>query len=321
MKNNPLHEHITEILELARLAPSVHNTQAQKVKLTEYGLEISVDQQFTLKDGDPTGRQNIISLGIFVEAIVIAAASKGFKLKNIVYSNEQVKLTIDKTIHRPADNGNIRALRQRATDRSVYRKTSISADTIKSILGAYKSPGIKIWLLDKEDQIAQIAQLTRNGIRLALTNPDFRKELSQYLREPWSKKKRGISLKSLYIPMLVAIFEPIAMRLGLGLNQEAKLEKRRWLSSSAIVLITAVGDMPDDWFEVGRAYMRVCLAIEKAGLSQATSAATVEASTFHEDVEQLLGTNQRLQAVIRIGAGSKKRQHSPRVDVATLLAT
>jgi hypothetical protein len=76
-----------------------------------------------------------------------------------------------------------------------------------------------------------------------------------------------------------------------------------------------------DWFEVGRSYLRASLEIEKAGLSQATSAAIVEASNFHEDVEQILGSNLRIQAIIRIGKGRKIRYRSPRVSARELLAT
>jgi hypothetical protein len=109
------------------------------------------------------------------------------------------------------------------------------------------------------------------------------------------------------------------MKTGLGVTSEVKLERKRWLSSSGIIFITTAGDVPEYWFEAGRAYLHVALEIENQGLSQATSAATVEASNYHEDIERLLGTNERLQCVIRVGKGAKNRNHSPRVNVEDLL--
>ncbi len=111
------------------------------------------------------------------------------------------------------------------------------------------------------------------------------------------------------------------LKLGLNTGKEAALEEKRWLSASAIVLITTEGDLHDDWFEAGRVYMRVSLEIERSGFSQATSAATVEAATFHEDIEKLLGTSQRLQAAIRIGKGVSKRKYSPRVSAEELITS
>ena len=84
-------------------------------------------------------------------------------------------------------------------------------------------------------------------------------------------------------------------------------------------MITTKGDLSDSWFAAGRRYLHVCLMLELMGISQATSAALVEASTFHEDIEAMLSTNERLQAVIRIGKGTSKRQPSPRISVSELL--
>ncbi len=111
------------------------------------------------------------------------------------------------------------------------------------------------------------------------------------------------------------------MKLGIGIRSEVNLERKRWESASGIILITTVGDMPKYWFEAGRAYLQAALKVEQLGLSQATSAATVEASNYHEDVEKLVDTNQRLQSVIRIGKGVQNRNHSPRVTVEELLTS
>jgi hypothetical protein len=170
------------------------------------------------------------------------------------------------------------------------------------------------------DVVKAAAKLTSQGIQLALSSPGFRKELSQYLVLPWSRKKRGIAVKSLHVSWLLEVMEPWLIRLGIGLKAEADLEKKRWLSASAIIVITSIGDMPKYWFEVGRTYLRVSLIVEKHSLSQATSAAVVEASDFHEDVEKLMHTKQRIQSMMRIGApGAPKRYHSPRLDAEELI--
>jgi hypothetical protein len=314
-----LADNVKNILELARLAPSVHNTQPWKVAVEDQTLRVTIDPEYMLADGDPTGRETIISMGIFCEAIVLSAQHLGFTPKTVKFHGKSVAVTFDAAKKTKTSDENVKLLRKRCTDRSIYTKYDITPAMVQSLKHVSTDKDVEIWVETSSENIQKTAQLTAQGISMALSAPEFRKELSEYLTEPWSHKQRGISVDSLYIPRYVAVLEPLLMRLGIGTGAEVKLEKKRWLSSSAVVYIATRGDMPEYWFKAGRDYLRVSLQIEKLGLSQATSAATVEASSFHEDIEEMLGTDFRLQSVLRVGQGSKHRVHSNRVDVATLL--
>lgn len=319
MGQNTIEDKIVDILEIAIYAPSVHNTQPWRVHAEGNTILIKIDPEHKLADGDPTGRQTAISLGIFCEAIIIASKQFGFKLVSINNENIGAALVFTPSRHIKPNASEIEALQSRVTDRSIYAHTDLSLVDVRSIINSSKGLRAKVWVLTDAKDIDRVATLTAKGISVAMSNPSFRRELSQYLIVPWSSKRRGISTSSLYIPKIMAAFEPVFMRLGVGLKTEARLEKRRWLSASGIVLITTTGDMPEHWITAGRAYMRVALKIEELGYSQATSAATVEASNYHEDVEEMAQTNQRLQSVLRIGKGAKIRTHSPRVKVSELL--
>lgn len=304
-------DELNQILDIARYAPSVHNSQPWKVQPTDYGMSVSIDANHRLGAGDPTGRQTTISLGIFCEAILVAAKSIGKKINKISFG-EQISIYFGSKSH--GETAEAKALKTRASDRSIYQKTAVDEKFIEIIESSSNTSSVKIWVINDEKFIEKVARLTARGVGLALANPEFRKELSRYLVRSRSKKNRGINVGSLYLPYALAQAQPEMVKFGLGRNKEAELEKERWLSASAIVLITSEGDLHKDWFEAGRAYLRASLNIEKLGLSQASSAATVEASTFHEDVEKMLNTNQRLQAVIRIGRGVSNRQYSPRIS-------
>jgi len=318
-----LKQNLVKIIELARLAPSVHNTQPWTVSLNDDTITIHKDTQYILRDGDPTGRQSIISLGIFSEAIVIVSNSLGFNIDDVSLHDEQV--TIHFNGYDPKDdNGGseqIRSLRTRCTDRSIYKPTVVSQEDISRIEHSNDRLNARVYIVNDQATLTEIAKLTGKAIGVALGSPGFRTELRHFLVLPWSQKRRGIAVKSLYIPKLIAYLEPLLLRLGVSTGAEAKLERERWLSASAVVLILANGDLAKYWLEVGRSYLRVSLAIEGLGLSQATSAAIVEASDYHEDIETRLGTSQRILAVIRIGQGSKKRYYSPRATAAELITS
>lgn len=317
MNNLSLQEAFPEIIEIARFAPSVHNTQPWKVAQSADTIKIKLDKAHALSDGDPTGRQTTISLGIFAEAIIMAAADCGFTEENVVLQDET--LTIAFKGAAVSAQKTALPLRTRSTDRSLYKPVTISEKTVRSIEGAGKNFTVKVQVVQDKHIIDKIAQFTGKGIGLALSNPSFRRELSQYLVGPWSHKKRGISVKSLYINPVLASLQPLFMRLGIGVSKEVSLEQKRWSSASAVIVITASGDLAQFWLATGRAYLRVSLAIEASGLSQATSAAIVEASDYHEDVESLLETNQRILSIIRIGKGKTHRYYSPRLEVQDLV--
>jgi hypothetical protein len=314
------------IIELARLAPSVHNTQPWSVTLDDDKIVVAIDAQHKLSDGDPTGRQTVISLGIFSEAVSLAACSLGFEVKQIRSHNDRASIELNAEPRQPERQSkakiSVSLLKTRATDRSIYKLGKINRKTQQLIVDSTKfKTGAKVWVITERDAIDKVASWTAKGIGVALSNPAFRLELSRYLVLPWSKKKRGISVNSLYIPKPLAVCEPLFMKHGLGLKSEVALEKKRWLSASAVVCVTTKGDVPAYWFDAGRVYLHAALAIEATGLSQATSAAAVEASTYHEDVEALLKTEQRLQAVLRIGYGSTHRAYSPRLSSEELITS
>ena len=313
------HEDVPKILEISRYAPSVHNSQPWLVRLDDMSLEISIDESHKLTHGDPTGRQTIISLGIFTEAVRLVAQDLGWNAHKQIFKDKIVTIKFKKVRLVNQSSLSSKLLKSRCSDRSIFKNTKLDKHDISAIQKVKRIPGVKAEVTDDKEIIASVAVLTSKAISVALSSPSFREELIKHLVFPWSKNKRGISIFSLSLPWFLEFSEPLLLRLGVGLKNEHSLELRRWLSASALILITAKGDMPRFWLEAGRTYLRVCLEVENLGLSQATSAAIVEASNYHEDIESLLHTKQRILGVIRIGMGEKAKHYSPRINVSELL--
>ncbi|MGH3071216.1 MAG: hypothetical protein ACRDNB_02960, partial [Gaiellaceae bacterium] len=72
----------TELVEDARFAPSPHNTQPWRVRprsATEADLEVPVARLLPVED--PEGRFLTAGVGIFLEALDVAAAARGLALR------------------------------------------------------------------------------------------------------------------------------------------------------------------------------------------------------------------------------------------------
>lgn len=317
MAAHKLDDYIANVLSIARLAPSVHNTQPWLVKAETNSLLIFPDKDYLLSDGDPTGRETAISFGIFSEACVIGLETAGFQVKNIMYEAEKITISIESG-SRMLGNENIEALKSRFTDRSIYQKIKIPKQVIYKIENSWRSKHVRIKVITDEQIINKAASLTRKGISLALSNPAFRSELSRFLVFS-NKTVFGIPVPAMKVGLLRGVFTKLFMKVGWVTRSEARLEEKRWKSASAIVAILSKGDSAEYWFESGRAYLRASLEIQKAGLRQATSAAIVEAADFHEDIEKELGTMMRLQCLIRIGKSNARPYYSGRKPVESLL--
>lgn len=310
---------ITDIIQIARLAPSVHNSQPWKIKLHDNHIQILVDEKHKLHEGDPTGRQTFISLGIFYEAFLMTADKYYVQVTDFQFNDNSIKANVELKKRKSVHSNLIDYLDMRCSDRSIYQSVLINENAIRSIKRNAINDHVEIKVITDQHHIEEIADLTSRGISLALQNPSFREELCNHLVLPWSNNSRGITVKSLYINPILEIMQPFLLKHGFSLNQEAELENRRWRSASAVICLLADGDMKEFWFDVGRTYLKTSLTIASLDYSQATSAALVEASNYHEDIQKMLDTNKRLLAVMRIGKGSAKKYFSPRAPVTTLL--
>lgn len=92
-------------------------------------------------------------------------------------------------------------------------------------------------------------------------------------------------------------------------------------SAAALAFITTPGDVSADWLAAGRAYLRTAVTAAGLGLASSTTAAAVEAADFHLDIEQALGTGQRLQAILRLGYSRRQPRPVRRFTLEQLLVT
>jgi hypothetical protein len=253
---------------------------------------------------------------------VLAINHLGYQVSRIEVSDDgPIKIhTGVKTITKDKTVSDMSAFEKRFTDRSVYKKVALDARRLKKIEDAWPSGKAAVQVSTDPLVLQRCAELTKDGLLLALTSEGFRKELVDYL-VPSSRTPQGIPLTTLPGSRMSNVMVRKLLSTGLSRKREARVEYERWLSASALVFVLAEGDSRQYWVESGRAYLRASLAIEKQGLAQATSAAIVEASDFHEDIEKLLGTGRRIECLIRVGKSNVKKRESGRLSPEQLLTT
>ena len=130
---NHLAAHLEDIINVARLAPSVHNVQPWLVRTKGYHIEVMLDPKQTLHEGDPTGRQSVVSLGIFTEAVCIGVESVGLRVKGVTFKDNTAFIACQVRTAKKEVTAGATLLMSRCSDRSIYSPTVISKRTIKTL--------------------------------------------------------------------------------------------------------------------------------------------------------------------------------------------
>jgi hypothetical protein len=316
---------ITDILTYARLAPSVHNTQPWSFTVTGMSIDIMANKSRILADGDPTQRELWISLGVCLETLILAAEALGHSTVITRQQTETIEqpfatVAITASTHSPQQQI-LDSLSQRHSYRGLMDRTSLPTNLLTNCRQAITDlAGTSVHLAATTPDIQAVADLTYKGMRLALSSPGFRRELADLINYNWSPARVGMHGFVLNRHALGSIWEKWSIKLGLDVRQKAMADRKKVATASGLVFIATEGDVPSYWLTAGRAYCRISHVIFKTGLAQSTIAAPVEAASFHEDVERLLQTPHRIQAMIRIGKPTHTpTKFSPRLSVEELL--
>lgn len=309
---------IGNALSIASLAPSVHNIQPWKVKYDN--KQISIFPEFKLIHGDPTHRETYISIGAFMETLTIALANYGLRTKIVTANKNHIVIELARAKVTPQTDL-FEAIPKRHTNRSKFQTSPIEKQHIQAILAQKITNPIskniicKSFATTEKGQIERYARLISQGIKIPMLSKDFCEELSELITQ---ESQFGIPYKSMGTKIPFSIFK-YGLRTNRLANYVAKQEYTNWSSSPLIVSICSNGDSYKHWIDSGRLYQRCLLQVTSFGYQSSTSATLVEALNFHEDIEEMLKTDFRLLATVRIGKSTRKDVKSGRYALSDIL--
>ncbi len=135
----PLKPDEKDILYMASLAPSGHNTQPWVIKYIEpYHWIIANDNTKWLPAVDPTQRETILSIGAFIQNLEYAAGNLGYscEIKLLALKNQDenvLEVKLIKKSNQPVIEAS--KIKLRRTVRSGYLKEPLKKDDVKFITG------------------------------------------------------------------------------------------------------------------------------------------------------------------------------------------
>lgn len=305
-------EIISTVIPSMVLAPSAHNTQPWKFKVDDGRIDVFIEWDRHLSVSDPTERELYVSIGCAILNAKVAAADAGFST-DVRYFQEgqgrdlpvvRIKLTegsIDETL-KPLHQ----AITRRRTNRLLY-DAELLAESERESLSAISTSEMVV--LGDKGKMQEIADVSARGTFSTLSRKEFKGELSQWVRNSWTKKPDGMPGYAMRIPALVSLVAPMMVRVAPIHKQESKSVKEQIESSSVVVVIVTERDQREDWMRAGELLEKVWLQATAIGLAACTHAAAIEASEeTRGEVRKIINTRNHPQAILRIG-------HAPTIDL------
>lgn len=324
-RSGSLGEQLRFLVRYAILAPSAHNTQPWRFAIVDNHLRVSLDESRALTVSDPTRREMIVSVGAAVTNLLVAAEHFGFRatVEEFPLGDDQVVADIAVApaadARTPGGDQLFQAIPRRHANRHLYESRKVPQDVLMKFRGFAASGNPHLDLVEDPAKIQSLADLTGHATAASMRAPEFRAELSQWVRSNFTKRPDGMPGFSVGVPDVPSLLAPVIVRLPPTAKAEGGKRRAQVLSSPVLGIVSTKGNEKRDWFRAGMLLENIWLLATAEGLRLAVLAAVVETGEMYRDVQTVLGSPLRLQVFFRTGYGPSDPHPTPRRPLGEVL--
>jgi hypothetical protein len=297
-----------ELVRLATLAPSSHNTQCWKFALGGDGCSIAVrpDRARRCPAVDPDDHHIFVSLGCATENLIQAALAHGLAGEaQFDPADDAVRVTLAPTRARNTPLSSAIPLRQ--CTRGDYDGKPLLGEELSLLQRAGSSDSVRLLLLTERAAMEQTLDYVIEGNTAQLADAAFVKELKTWIRFNGADAVRtrdGLYSVSSGNPNIPTWLGDLAFRWLLTAKGEADKYARQVRSSAGIAVFVGQAVDKAHWVQVGRCYERFALQATALGIRNAFLNQPVEVATLRPRFAAAMGlAGQRPDLVVRFGRG------------------
>ncbi|MDP4176369.1 MAG: nitroreductase [Bacteroidota bacterium] len=308
---NILGKEKSDIFHYASLAPSSHNIQPWKVRIIDNSnFEITIDTSRILRAVDPAMREIYISMGTFLENLLQASESYGYKCSYSIKTEGDffISLKMEKSNDSSKiNNENLERIALRRTLRKNYLSKPVPESIIRDLF-AEDYDNI-LYFPQQSMQSRLIADATFSANRIQVNNSASQKELSEWIRWSNSDAKEhmdGLTPATMEIDGLSGFFvrsfydKENVMSEGfkkqtLGLVKEQLDQFGNW------IIITTKDNSEASLINAGMIYERAMLRIRERNIAFHPMSQAIEEKEIYQSLKKSLNIDGCIQFIIRAG--------------------
>jgi len=301
-----------EILALASLAPSGHNTQPWFVKYLEpYHWIICNDNSRWLPGVDPIQRETILSIGAFLQNLEYAANSFGYNCQfNILATNNQNENVVDLKLTKATSiiKYDIEQIKQRRTVRSNYLSDILKKEDISYLLKEEKDYIYYIPTTSK--QHLWLNEQTIEANRIQSYRDAAQSELADWIRfssKDAAKHLDGLTLAGMEIEGIPGWYlrnfygKSDVMKKSFREQSIDKVVKEVSNASAGWLLITSKDNSVEALLETGRRLQRLWLKVRAKNIAIHPMTQIIEEAKTNQILNTSMGINDPVQFILRTG--------------------
>ncbi|WP_033085881.1 Acg family FMN-binding oxidoreductase [Nocardia seriolae] len=313
---------MTEAMELAARAPSVHNTQPWRWRFDGLRLRLHADPTRRLAAVDPHGRQLVISCGAMLDHVRTAFADRGWHAEVLRLPDPKRPDYLAAIGFRPWDEvpaelrERARAIERRRTDRLPLRAPEHWEQTLGALREVAAPYRIAVDVL-AEDARPSLAAASRRFGDLRRLDLLYETELDM-----WTGHSDGAD----GVPATALVSDTEFDRVGVGriFPSGAPSARRPGLDDRArLVVLSTAKSSVTHWLRTGEALSAVLLRCTADGLASCALTHITELPAGRELLETLVPYPGTPQVVIRVGEaprGADPIESTPRRPLDEILS-
>lgn len=304
----PVQELGRELVRLAVLAPSSHNTQCWKFALEDKAVVILPDLARRCPAVDPDDHHVFVSLGCACENLVQAAQAHGLNATaRFDVAQNAIRVSLEPVLAKAIPSPLFRAIAARQCTRGDYDGQPLSSEHLRLLERAGTSSGVRVLLLTERPAVERVLDWVVQGNTAQMADPAFVKELKTWIRFNGKEAVRtrdglfSVASGSPEIPTWLG-----DMAFGWLLTAKGENDKYTHQIRSSAGIAVFVGEAVDKahWVEVGRCYERFALQATALGIRNAFVNQPVEVPSVRAPFAAAVGlAGQRPDLVVRFGRG------------------
>ena len=298
---------LVDLVRLATLAPSGHNTQPWRFRIGVGGIGILPDTSRRTPVVDPDDHHLFASLGCAAETLALAAGARGSSGEVAFNPADGGSVAVTLRGGPDADPGLREAITQRRSTRTEYDGRPVSGAELRMLADAAAMPGVDVVLMTGRTEIERVRDLVVAGNSAQMADPPFMQELRSWLRfNPREAMRTGDGLFSASSgsPVLPTWLGPRLFDWTVTAGSENDKYARHLRSSAGVAVFVAQQADPGGWVRAGRSCQRFALQATALGLKHAFINQPVEVASLRPELAALAGTpGRRPDILMRFGHG------------------
>jgi nitroreductase len=283
-------------------APSLHNSQPWRFRLSDGAIEVRIDPARRLPASDPSGWAARIACGAAVGNLRLALAVAGRPARAWLRPDPAdpdvvARLTPDRP--RPATPGERAlhaAIARRHSNRAPFWPDPVPADLRWRLAETARAEGAWLEMVIGTGAVAAVAAVARSAHRVLRRDPAYVAELAAWTRR--TAEPDGVPADA-----GGPLGEPHDLLPQRDFGSRRRAPGRDFEPEPLVAVLGFPGNTPGDQIAAGQVLQRLLLTATDAGLAVSLVSQPIEVPSAREQLRLALGRSGTPQMVMRIGYG------------------